>query len=299
MSFLFCSSCQKEYGDNDDSENAPKVLSCGHTFCSKCIKEKMIKDNEIICSIDGTKDERTFEKIPFNRIIYDMILKEREQNNIMYDTPKENCDLTLNIGLIGNWYAGKTSLTRCYQNNKPFEKENKYLPTFPLNCINKKINKYGKYINVQVWDTAGQEKYNSLTSGYLGGLHGCFIVFDVTDRYSFQNLNTWIQFYCNFNRSHEKILIILGNKIDKENRMVSFEEGNNFAKSKEMSYFETSAITMKNINEAFDKMINYILESLNDDITSITSRKSSKVNMSKILSKKKHKKIQSKKDRCC
>ena len=78
--------------------------------------------------------------------------------------------------------------------------------------------------------------------------------------------------------------------------MVSFEEGNNFAKSKEMSYFETSAITMKNINEAFDKMINYTLESLNDDMS---SRKPSKVNMSKSWSKKKHKKIQSKKDRCC
>ena len=64
--------------------------------------------------------------------------------------------------------------------------------------------------------------------------------------------------------------------------MVSFEEGNNFAKSKEMSYFETSAITMKNINEAFDKMINYTLESLKDDMS---SRRPSKVNMSKILNK--------------
>ena len=297
MSFLFCSSCQKEYGDNDDSENAPKVLSCGHTFCSKCIKEKMIKDNEIICSVDQIKDGRTFENIPFNRIIYDMILKEREQNNIIFDTPKENCDLTLNIGLIGNWYAGKTTLTKCYINNKPFPKENApYKPTINLNCLNKIINKNGKYINIKIWDTAGQERFNSLTSGYLGGLHGCFVVFDVTDRYSFQNLNQWIQFYCNFNRHSEIILIILGNKIDKENRMVSFEEGNNFAKSKEMSYFETSAITMKNVNEAFDKMINHTLESLKDDMS---SRRPSKVNMSKSLSKKKHKKIQSKKDRCC
>ena len=74
--------------------------------------------------------------------------------------------------------------------------------------------------------------------------------------------------------------------------MVSFEEGNNFAKSKEMSYFETSAITMKNINEAFDKMINYILEVQMDNMSYrkpskvyMSSRKSSLVNMSKILNK--------------
>jgi hypothetical protein len=42
----------KKFGDNDDNENAPKVLSCGHTFCCKCIKEKMNQNNEIICSVD-------------------------------------------------------------------------------------------------------------------------------------------------------------------------------------------------------------------------------------------------------
>ena len=145
----------------------------------------MTNNNEIICSVDQIKDGRTFENIPFNRIIYDMILKEREQNNIIFETPKEKCDLTLNIGMIENWKAGKTTLSKCYQNNKPIEKENEYIPTVSLSCLNRIINKNGKYINVQVWDTAGQERFNSLTSGYLGGLHGCFIVFDVTDRNSF------------------------------------------------------------------------------------------------------------------
>ena len=298
MSILFCSCCKEEYGDNDDSEYAPKVLSCGHTFCSKCIKNKMTNNNEIICSVDQIKDGRTFENIPFNRIIYAMILKEREKNNIIYDTPKQNekCDLTLNIGMIGNNYVGKTYISKCYEDNKPCAKEGVYTATVNLNLFERIINKNGKRIYIKIWDTPGFEKFNSVTSGYLRALHGCFIVFDVTDRYSFEHLNEWIQLYCNFNQYPEKILIILGNKIDKENRMVCFEEGNNFAKSKEMSYFETSAITMKNINEAFDKMINYTLESLNDDMS---SRKPSKVNMSKILSKKKHKKIQSKKDRCC
>ena len=248
MSLLFCSSCQKEFGDNDDSEYAPKVLSCGHIFCSKCLKNKMTNNNEIICSVDQIKDGRTFENIPFNRIIYAMILKEREKNNIIYDTPKQNekCDLTLNIGMIGNNYVGKTYISKCYEDNKPCVKENNYKTTVSLDFYKRIVNKNGKRIYIKIWDTAGLEKFNSVTSGYLRAFHGCFIVFDVTDRYSFEHLNEWIQLYCNFNQYPEKVLFLLGNKIDKQNRTVSFEEGNNFAKEKDIPYFETSAITMKN-----------------------------------------------------
>ena len=82
MSSLECSICLEEFGDNDKSEKAPKVLSCGHTFCCKCIKQKMKKDkNQIICSVDRIKDKRTFEEIPFNRTIYDLIL-ERQQKSV-------------------------------------------------------------------------------------------------------------------------------------------------------------------------------------------------------------------------
>ena len=294
MSILFCSCCKEEYGDNDDSEYAPKVLSCGHIFCSKCIKNKMTNNNEIICSVDQIKDGRTFENIPFNRILYDMLLKESVQKNVIYDTPKqkEKCDLTLNIGLIGNCYVGKTTISQCYQDNKPCVKENNYKTTVSLDFYKRIVNKNGKRIYIKIWDTAGLEKFNSVTSGYLRGLHACFIVFDVTDRYSFEHLNEWIQLYCNFNQYPEKVLFLLGNKIDKQNRTVSFEEGNNFAKEKDIPYFETSAMTMKNINEAFDKMINYILEVQMDDMSSrksskvyMSSRKSSLVNMSKILNK--------------
>ena len=294
MSILFCSCCKEEYGDNDDSEYAPKVLSCGHTFCCKCIKDKMINNDEITCYNCQKEDGRTFENIPFNRILYDMLLKESVQKNVIYDIPKqkEKCDLTLNIGLIGNCCVGKTTISKCYEDNKPCVKENNYKATVSLDFYKRIVNKNGKRIYIKIWDTAGLEKFNSVTAGYLRGLHACFIVFDVTDRYSFEHLNEWIQLYCNFNQYPEKVLFLLGNKIDKEKRTVSFEEGNNFAKEKDIPYFETSAMTMKNINEAFDKMINYILEVQMDNMSYrkpskvyMSSRKSSLVNMSKILNK--------------
>ena len=90
MASLTCDICLEEYGDNDRSEKAPKILSCGHTFCSKCIQATMRKNNnQIICSIDRQKDNRSFDQIPYNRIIYDMILKEKEQKNKINIKPKE------------------------------------------------------------------------------------------------------------------------------------------------------------------------------------------------------------------
>ena len=144
MASLTCDICFEEYGDNDKSEMAPKILSCGHTFCCKCIKEKMKKNNnQIICSIDRINDNRPFDQIPYNRIIYDMILKEKEQKKKINIKPKENYDLMLNIGMIGSQCAGKTSLSQCFQNNKP-PQEKDYKATISLDYFNRIINMNGK-----------------------------------------------------------------------------------------------------------------------------------------------------------
>ena len=122
MSSIVCDICLEDYGDNDKSEKAPKILSCGHTFCCKCIKNKKFRhNNQIICSICRELEERKYDKIPFNRIIYDLILKEKEKN-INYNIKSINSkdyDMNFNIGMIGFQYAGKTSLSSCIQNNKP------------------------------------------------------------------------------------------------------------------------------------------------------------------------------------
>ena len=226
---LTCDICLEEYGDNDKSEKAPKMLMCGHTFCCKCIKETMKRnDNQIICSIDRLKDERKFEKIPFNRLVYDIILKEKEKENTIEKKEKEakekeikqeiqtngkisisntNCkkyDIALNIGMIGNQCAGKTTISACYQDNKPLENIGIYKCTICLDFFNKYLKIDDKVINVKIWDTTGQERFHSITSGYLRGLHGCFIVFDITNRDSFEKLNMWIQYYNDFNQLKKK-----------------------------------------------------------------------------------------------
>jgi small GTP-binding protein len=266
MSTLKCPSCNEDYVDNDKSEKAPKVLSCGHTFCCKCIKQKLVKvNNQIICSFDMKKDNRAFEEIPFNRTIYDLILEKQQKSVKKQNKINEKCDLVLNIGMIGSQSAGKTSLSMCYQDGKPLSDINFYEPTVGLDYFSRIINFDGKKIKILIWDTTGQERFNSITSGYLRGLHGCFIVYDVTDNNSFESLDNWIQFYKDFNQYKKRIMIILGNKIDIKERSIKSEEGMKFAKDKDLPYFETSSITMQNINEAFEKMAKMILESQNEN----------------------------------
>jgi small GTP-binding protein len=291
MSTLKCPSCNEDYVDNDKSEKAPKVLSCGHTFCCKCIKQKMKKDkNEIICSVDRIKDKRTFEEIPFNRTIYDLIL-ERQQKSVKKENKiNEKCDLVLNIGMIGSQCAGKTSLSKCYQDGKPLPDINFYEPTVGLDYFYRIINVDGKKIKILIWDTTGQERFNSITSGYLRGLHGCFIVYDVSNNNSFESLDNWIQFYKDFNQYKKRIMIILGNKIDIKERVIKTEEGKKFAKDKDLPYFETSSITMQNVNEAFEKMAKMILESQNENNLKRSESKTK-------LKKEKHKKGKEKEEK--
>ena len=109
MLSLLCDICLEKYGDN---ERSPKILSCGHTFCSESIN---INKNKIICPIDREKYETSFDKIPLNRIILDLISEEKKQTKIVRNFQKY--DISLNIGMIGNSNVGKTSLSACYEKN--------------------------------------------------------------------------------------------------------------------------------------------------------------------------------------
>ena len=192
-----------------------------------------------------------------------MILKEKEKHNIIEEKGSDKYDIIINIGMIGCHSVGKTSLSASYESQKPVP-EIPYVPTISLDFFHRIIEKNGKLVKVKIWDTSGQERFNSITSGYLRGLHGCFIVYDVSDRDSFDKLDTWIQFYNDFNKYKERIMIILGNKVDKQNREVTKDEGIKYSKRKGLSIFETSTVSMINVNEAFEEMINKILLSQDD-----------------------------------
>ena len=113
---------------------------------------------------------------------------------------------------------------------------------------------------MQIWDTAGQERFKNITASYYRGGNGVLVVYDITDRDSFENLNSWlIEIEKNANKNVYKLLI--GNKCDlEEKRKVSYQEGKDFATSNGMQFIETSAKADTKVKEAFELLTQEIIK---------------------------------------
>ena len=102
-----------------------------------------------------------------------------------------------------------------------------------------------------MWDTAGQEKFKTITSAYYKGAQGIIVVFDVTDRNSFQNVHKWLA-ECEQFGNLEPVKVLVGNKTDMgHQRQVSSDEAKAFAENLGMVYLETSAKSNQNVEKIF------------------------------------------------
>ena len=101
-------------------------------------------------------------------------------------------------------------------------------------------------IKLQIWDSAGQERYKALIPSYVRGASIIFIIYDISDQKSFMNIENWIAFIKQIN-TDDSLLILCGNKNDLE-RQVNYKDGFELAQKNGMRFFETSAKKMTNIN---------------------------------------------------
>ena len=113
-----------------------------------------------------------------------------------------------------------------------------------------------KIVKVQVWDTAGQERYRSITNAYYRGAEGIMIVFDLTNKESFKNIENWINEVTKFT-GNDVIIICLGNKCDLK-RVINKNMIDDFKKKLKISVFDVSAKTGDGVEDAFK----YIIEQL-------------------------------------
>lgn len=115
-----------------------------------------------------------------------------------------------------------------------------------------------KLIKLQIWDTAGQERFRTITKTYYKGAHGIILTYDVTDENSFKNIRNWVK-QIEQNAQNNVCKVLVGNKCDRDNRKVSFDDGQKLAKEFNMQFFETSAKTNYNVNETFTYLTREIL----------------------------------------
>ena len=117
-----------------------------------------------------------------------------------------------------------------------------------------------KIVKVQLWDTAGQDKFRAITRNYYKGANGIILIFDVTNVKSYENIKKWI------NEIKEEIsekvaIVLIGNKIDNvQERKISKEQGDKLASEIGVKFFETSAKTGEGINESVFFLVKKIFE---------------------------------------
>ena len=180
---------------------------------------------------------------------------------------------------IGNTMAGKTALLKSYEymlNNKiEYDEKNNKPLDLDISTIMMTISKdykvlestikeeqnEDKRIKVKIWDSTGAERFSSMVISAVKNAQGLLFTYDITSRRTFKDLNQWIRQIKDYQDISEFPIIIVGCKLDLEDkREVSTEEGHTFAAKYKCPFFETSARTGKGVKEAFSALIQKVYE---------------------------------------
>jgi small GTP-binding protein len=179
-------------------------------------------------------------------------------------TEEEKKEHSFKILLLGDTSVGKTCFLKRYTDDTF---QDAYLSTIGFDFKFKMVElKNGKKVKVQLWDTAGQERFRTIAKSYYKGAHGIILVYDVTNQKSFDNIKNWVN-QIKEEASSKVCIILIANKIDSDERVVSKEDGKALAKNYELKIYEASAKENINVTEAFQDLI----ESINENYSNILS----------------------------
>jgi small GTP-binding protein len=158
---------------------------------------------------------------------------------------------TFKVVLAGNHQSGKTLFMHRWKDPTASADT---VPTVGTELMCQTVDLNGVTYRVQLWDTAGQEAYHSITAPYFRSCKGVFLVFDLTNRASFEALGYWLKLI-EENCNHVPLIVIIANKNDLPNREVELEAVAQFCRENELQYFVTSALTGENVENAANHML--------------------------------------------
>ena len=172
----------------------------------------------------------------------------------------KNYDYLFKILTVGEFNVGKTSLILRFINDTFIET---YMPTIGVDFFYKILDIENKIIAAQIWDFYSSEQFKRLPLSYYRNVLGIIIAYDITEIKSFEKLKNWINDIKMY--AHKKVrLVLVGNKCDLSNRRITEEEGKKLADELDAKFFETSAKTGYNVNEAYNFLIRDIFNNYKD-----------------------------------
>ena len=169
----------------------------------------------------------------------------------------EEYDLMFKILLLGDSGVGKSSLLLRYTKN---EFISDLRSTIGVEFALKYLTIDNFQLKVQIWDTAGMERYRSITNAYYKGAKGVIVVYDICRKKSFENVDKWIDDFKS-KADDDAVIILIGNKSDlDEKREVSKEEAESKAQKNKFGFMEASAKDNNNVQKAFETLFHEIVK---------------------------------------
>ena len=165
--------------------------------------------------------------------------------------------------IVGDAAVGKSNLLLRYTKG---EFRDEYQLTIGVEFAANNININDQTFRIQIWDTAGQENFRSITRAYYKNSACALIVYDISKRSSFENIASWIE-DCKNSSPKSVLMVLVGNKadLDSEKREISYEEGKELAEKYDILFFETSAKTGQNVKEVFEKSAEVIAKKIENN----------------------------------
>ncbi|KAJ3676691.1 hypothetical protein LUZ60_004103 [Juncus effusus] len=164
-------------------------------------------------------------------------------------------DYLFKIVLIGDSGVGKSNILSRFTRNE-FCLESK--STIGVEFATRTVQIEGKTVKAQIWDTAGQERYRAITSAYYRGAVGALLVYDITKKQTFDNIQRWLREL----RDHADsniVIMLAGNKTDLTHlRAVQLADAQSLAEMEGLSFLETSALEATNVEKAFETILSEI-----------------------------------------
>ncbi|KAJ1480794.1 ras family-domain-containing protein [Baffinella frigidus] len=175
----------------------------------------------------------------------------------------ENWDLLFKLIVIGDTGTGKSCLLHSFLNSS-FKRGSAH--TIGVEFGAKIIEVGGKRVKLQIWDTAGQERFKAVTRSYYRGAAGAIIVYDLSNRKTYEHCGEWLQDARDL-ASSGVVTALVGNKCDlQDEREVTYLEGSILAQQNDMLFLEASALNGDSVHEVFLKCARTVLQRLQDDI---------------------------------
>ena len=170
---------------------------------------------------------------------------------------KKDYNYLFKVLILGDSFVGKTNMLKRFLNDE-FDMNTKETVGVEFGSKNFILGEKKDIIKAQIWDTAGQERYRSVTKAYYKGAKGALLVYDITRKSTFENIDNWL-IDLKTNADKDILILLIGNKSDLNGkREISEEEARTKAEQYNIAFLETSAKNGDNIDKAFTQLIEQV-----------------------------------------